>query len=126
MSSNNPHGSHAVVEPVVEHVVEPVVKSKETSCRDHHQNLIPTITIQESTKEGDDIVYTDGFLSDQHMRRRNPNHNPSSWRSCRAGGEGCIIHGSERNWMGLIFVDGYGCPCRIHQSKCPPPWGNEY
>ena len=77
-------------------------------------------------KETTDVVYNDGLPNDQHMRRRNPGHEPSSWRSCRGGGEGCIVHGSEKNWMSLIFVDGFGCPCRVHQSMCPPPWGAEY
>jgi len=120
MSLNKKNDQQPEKQPTVQNVQKP----DESSIRDEHRGNISTI--QDTSDHVDDVVYSDGLPSDQHMRRRNPDRDPSSWRNCRGGGEGCIVHGSEKNWMSLMFVDGYGCPCRVHQSMCPPPWGNEY
>ena len=107
---------------------EQVSRDKSTTPESSEQivpEVISTASSQDMSDNGGDVIYSDGLPDDIHMRRRNPGHPPSSWRSCRGGGEGCIIHGSEKNWMGLIFVNGFGCPCRVHQSMCPPPWGSE-
>ena len=100
----------------------PSNNTKETN--DDNKNIkAPIIVLDNSVCLSNNSNEFDNYdqsllLSEAHMLRRNPLNDPSEWKDCKFSKKGCIIHGSEKEWM---FKYPFHA-CRVHQALCPPPW----